>query len=307
MDKLLEMQTFVSVVDAKSFVGAAEVMGVSKAAVSRYVNDLETRLGVRLLHRTTRRLSLTDEGEVFYFRCKELLSAVEEAEAELDSRSGNARGLLRINVPVSFGIGHLGPLWGDFHQRHPDVQLDINLADRIVDIVEEGFDLAIRIASLPSSTLISRKLASTRILLCASPDYLATHGTPMHPSELSEHRIIAYSNLATRHDWQFKGPNGAVSVRVRPWLNTNNGDTCRAVALSHQGIILQPDFLVGGDLAAGSLVEVMPEYRSMELGIYAIYPTRKFVAPKVRALVDFLSETFSGELQKAQPDHLTRP
>ncbi|EON91381.1 LysR family transcriptional regulator [Marinobacter lipolyticus SM19] len=307
MDKLLEMQTFVSVVDAKSFVGAAEGMGVSKAAVSRYVNDLETRLGVRLLHRTTRRLSLTDEGEVFYFRCKELLSDVEEAEAELDSRSGNARGLLRINVPVSFGIGHLGPLWGEFHQRHPDVQLDINLADRIVDIVEEGFDLAIRIASLPSSTLISRNLASTRILLCASPDYLATHGTPWHPSELSEHRIIAYSNLATRHDWQFEGPHGAVSVRIRPWLNTNNGDTCRAVALSHQGIILQPDFLVGADLATGSLVEVMPEYRSMELGIYAIYPTRKFVAPKVRALVDFLSDKFSGGLQKAQPDHRTRP
>ncbi|MDX1599745.1 MAG: LysR family transcriptional regulator [Marinobacter sp.] len=305
MDKLLEMQTFVSVVDAKSFVGAAEMMGVSKAATSRYVNDLETRLGVRLLHRTTRRMSLTDEGEVFYFRCKELLSAVEEAEAELDSRSGNARGLLRINVPVSFGIGHLGPLWGEFHQQHPDVQLDINLADRIVDIVEEGFDLAIRIASLPSSTLISRRLASTRILLCASPDYLATHGTPEHPSELTEHRIIAYSNLATRHDWQFEGPTGAVSVRIRPWLNTNNGDTCRAVALSHQGIILQPDFLVGEDLAAGSLVEVMPEYRSMELGVYAIYPTRKFVAPKVRALVDFLSEKFSGGLQKAQPDHLT--
>ncbi len=307
MDKLLEMQTFVSVVDAKSFVGAAEVMGVSKAAASRYVNDLETRLGVRLLHRTTRRLSLTDEGEGFYFRCKELLSAVEEAEAELDSRSGNARGLLRINVPVSFGIGHLGPLWGEFHQRHPDVQLEISLADRIVDIVEEGFDLAIRIASLPSSTLISRRLASTRILLCASPDYLATHGTPAHPSELVEHRIIAYSNLATRHDWQFEGPNGAVSVRIRPWLNTNNGDTCRAVALSHQGIILQPDFLVGADLAAGSLVEVMPEYRSTELGIYAIYPTRKFVAPKVRALVDFLSEKFSGGLQQAQPDHRTRP
>lgn len=290
MDRFLEMKTFCTVVDAKSFVRAAEAMGVSKAAVSRYVNDLETRLGARLLHRTTRRLSLTDEGEVFYFRCRELLAGVDEAEAELDSRSGSVRGLVRLNVPVSFGIGHLALLWGEFHERHPEVRLSINLADRIVDIVEEGFDLAIRIATLPSSTLISRRIGSTRIVLCASPTYLETYGIPTHPSELADHKIIAYNNFATRHDWHFDGPEGEVSVRVKPWMDTNNGDTCRAAALSHQGIILQPDFLVGADLATDTLVEVMPDYRSLELGIYAVYPTRKFVTPKVRALVDFLGE-----------------
>ncbi|MEX0605551.1 MAG: LysR family transcriptional regulator [Marinobacter sp.] len=295
MDRFLEMKTFCTVVDAKSFVRAAEAMGVSKAAVSRYVNDLETRLGTRLLHRTTRRLSLTDEGEVFYFRCRELLAGVDEAESELDVRSGGVRGLVRLNVPVSFGIGHLAPLWGKFHERYPEVRLGINLADRIVDIVEEGFDLAIRIATLPSSTLISRRMGTTRVVLCASPVYLKTHGLPAHPAELADHKIIAYNNLATRHDWHFKSPEGEVSVRVKPWMDTNNGDTCRAAALSHQGIILQPDFLVGEDLAAGRLVEILPDHRSVELGIYAVYPTRKFVTPKVRALVDFLTEELDGE------------
>ncbi len=292
MDRLLEMQTFCAVVEASSFVAASEAMGMSKAAVSRYINELESRLGVRLLHRTTRRLSLTAEGEVFYVRCRELLAGVEEAEAELTSRTGVAKGVLRINAPVSFGILHLAPLWGEFHARYPDVELNIDLSDRLVDIVEEGFDLAIRIATLRNSTLVSRRLTSTRLVVCASPEYLKAHGTPARPEDLALHKVIAYSNLATGNDWHFEGPQGPVSTRVRPWMYANNGETCCAAAVAHQGVIHQPSFLVREDLAAGRLVELMPDYCSAELGVYAVYPTRKFVTPKVRALVDFLGAAF---------------
>jgi len=245
MDRFLEMQTLVAVVDAGSFVKAADSLGLSKAAVSRYVADLEARLGVRLLQRTTRRLSLTEAGQVFYTRSKELLAGVDEAEAELTSRSGAASGLLRINAPVTFGILHLAPLWGLFRSQYPDVALDLTLADRVVDLVEEGYDMAIRIATLPSSTLVSKRLASTRMLLCASPAYLAAHGTPLHPRELAGHAVIAYTYWAAKDEWHFDGPEGTVSVTTRPCIHANNGDTCRAAALAHQGIILQPSFLVG--------------------------------------------------------------
>ena len=293
MDRFLEMQTFAAVVDAGSFVKAAEALGLSKAAMSRHVGELETRLGVRLLQRTTRRLSLTEEGQVFYARSKELLAGVDEAEAEITSRSGAASGLLRINAPFTFGILHLAPLWGVFRSQYPQVALDVTLADRVVDLVDEGYDVAIRIATLPSSTLISKRLASTRMVLCASPQYLAAHGTPQHPAELAAHAVISYSYLATRDEWHFAGPQGPVSVKTQPCIHTNNGDTCRAAALAHQGIILQPDFLVGRDLASGTLVELMPAFRALELGIYAVYPTRKHVPPKVRALIDFLAAHFA--------------
>lgn len=295
MDRFLEMQTFCAVVDAGSFVKAAETLGFSRAAVSRYIADLEARLGVRLLHRTTRRLSLTEEGAVFNARCRELLSGVEEAEAEISSSSGAAAsGLLRVSAPVSFGILQLAPVWERFHDLHPLVRLDVTLSDHVVDVVEQGYDMAIRIATLPSSSLISKRLAGTRIVLCASPQYLEMHGTPSHPSELADHKVIGYSYWSTGDHWQFDGPDGPVSVTTKPWMYTNNGDTCRTLALAHKGVTLQPTFLIGKDLAAGRLVEILPEFRSIELGIYAIYPTRKHVAPKVRVLVDFLVQQFSG-------------
>jgi DNA-binding transcriptional LysR family regulator len=293
MDRFLEMQTFNAVVDAGSFVKAADALDLSKAAVSRYVVDMETRLGVRLLHRTTRKLSLTEEGQVFYARSKELLAELQEAEDEVTARSDAASGLLRINAPFTFGILHLAPLWGEFKALHPKVSLDVTLADRLVDLVEEGYDVAIRIAKLENSSLVSKRLATTRIVLCASPQYLAKHGTPRHPDELAKHAIISYSYLSTKDEWRFTGPEGPVSVKTNPCIHTNSGDTCRAAALSHQGVILQPTFLVGKDLADGSLVELMPEYQSAELGIYAVYPTRKHVSAKVRALIDFLSSHFA--------------
>ena len=293
MDRFLEMQTFNAVVDAGSFVKAAEALAMSKAAVSRYVVDMETRLGVRLLHRTTRRLSLTEEGQVFYGRSKELLAELTEAEDEISSRSHAASGLLRINAPFTFGVLHLAPLWGAFMAQNPKVTLDVTLADRLVDLVEEGYDMAIRIASLENSTLVSKRLASTRMVLCASPQYLALHGTPKDPSELAAHAVISYSYWSTRDEWHFTGPQGPVSVKTQPCIHTNSGDTCRAAALAHQGVILQPDFLVGPDLVAGTLIEVLPQFRSLELGIYAVYPTRKHVSAKVRALIDFLAAHFA--------------
>jgi DNA-binding transcriptional LysR family regulator len=289
MDKYQEMRVFAGVVDAGSFVAAGEALGMSKAAVSRHVSELEQRLRVRLMHRTTRRLSLTEEGEVFLARCRDILAAIDASEAELSSRTDIASGQLKISVPVSFGIRHLAPLWHDFLEAHPRVSLDVQLADRVIDLVDEGFDLAVRIARLPDSSLVSRQLAATRLVLCASPRYLKLHGKPKHPSELAQHEVLGYSLLAMADQWQFVGPEGPVSVKVRPRLWTNNGDTCVAAAVQGRGIQLQPTFLVAGELSAGTLVEVLPKYRSLELGIYAVYPTRKFVLPKVRALVDFLS------------------
>jgi DNA-binding transcriptional LysR family regulator len=235
---------------------------------------------------------LTDEGQIFYIRCAELLGNIDDAEAEITSRTGEASGPLKVNAPLSFGLTYLAPLWPKFMKLHPKVTLDVTLVDKVVDLVEEGFDLAVRIARLPSSSLISRKLTSTRVILCASPEYLRQRGAPTHPSELSQHDVVSYSLLATGESWEFTGPDGSVSVKVSPRMRTNSGDTCRAAALQHLGIILQPSFMVGTDLAAGTLVEVLPEYRSIELDVFAVYPSRKFLAPKVRLLVDFLVQEF---------------
>jgi DNA-binding transcriptional LysR family regulator len=292
MDRFLELRSFTEVVDAGSFVAAADQLGLSKAAISRHVAELEARLGVRLLHRTTRKLSLTPEGEVFHARARQLLADMAEAEAEVTSRSREAVGLVRLSVPVSFGIQHLAPVWGAFRERHPKVAVEVSLSDRVADLPEEGFDLAVRIARLESSSLVSRQLASTRMVLCASPGYLRRAGQPEHPSELAQHAVIAYSYWSERDEWEFEGPQGKVSVRTQPWLRTNNGDVCRGAALQHQGVILQPSFIVGADLAAGTLVELLPQYRSITLGIHAVYQSRKHLTPKVRLLIDFLADWF---------------
>jgi DNA-binding transcriptional LysR family regulator len=290
---LQQLASFVAVVNAGSFVGAADALGLSKAAVSRHVGDLEARLGVRLLHRTTRRLSLTDDGQRFHARAAELLAAAGELEAEATSSSGEATGLLRINAPLTFGNLHLAPLWSGFIAANPKVALDVTLNDRMVDLVEEGYDLAVRITRLANSQLVSRQLATTRIVLCASPGYLAAHGTPSHPHELAQHQIISYAYWTGGDDWRFTGPDGEARVRVQSRIHTNSGDTCRIAALHDQGVILQPDFIVGDDLRRGALVELMPAYRSIELGIHAVYASRKHLPVKTRRLVDFLVDAFA--------------
>jgi DNA-binding transcriptional LysR family regulator len=286
------MASFVAVVNAGSFVAAAEHAGLSKAAVSRHVGELESRLGVRLLHRTTRRLSMTAEGQAFYARAKELLAAIDEAESELTASGTDPSGLIRVNAPLTFGILHLASIWGRFATLYPKVSFEVVLNDRVSDLIEEGFDLGIRIASLPSSTLISRKLASTRMVLCASPHFVQKFGTPTAPRDLARLRAISYTYWSTHDEWQFSGPAGPVSVRINACIHTNNGDTCRAAALDHQGIILQPDFLIGEDLQRGTLIELLPQFHAIDLGVYAVYPSRKYLPLKLRRLIDFLAESF---------------
>jgi DNA-binding transcriptional LysR family regulator len=292
MDKFKEMQAFVAVVESGSFVKAADQLETSKAAVSRYIAQLEERLGVRLMQRTTRRLSLTDEGHAFFTHCKETLTLIQDAEEEIQNKRNSPTGLIRINAPLTFGVLHLAPLWGKFTALYPQVRLEVTLIDRVVDLVEEGYDLAVRVASLPSSTLISRQLASTSLVVCASPNYLKGKATPQHPRDLKDHSVISYSYLATGDEWVFQGPEGEVRVKTHSKIHTNNGDTCRSAALAHQGIILQPTFIVGHDIQRGDLVELLPQFKSVELGIYAVYPSRKLVSPRIRALVDFLIKEF---------------
>ena len=293
MDRALEMQVFCTVVDKGTFVGAAAPLEMSKAAISRYVSALEERLGARLLHRTTRKLSMTEEGRQFYHQAREVLALMDQAEEAVSSAAPEPSGVLRVNAPVSFGVLHLAPLWGAFMSAHPSVELDISLNDRLVDLVDEGFDAAIRIARMENSSLVGRRLAGTRMCLCASPDYLASHPPLRTLADLAEHGVIAYTNFATGNEWQFDGPDGRVSVRTRSSVRCNNGDTCRSIAIAGGGIALQPSFMVGEDLRSGALVEILPEYRSIELGIYVVYPTRKHLASKVRALISFLTERFA--------------
>lgn len=292
MDRALEMQVFCAVVDKGSFVGAVDALEMSKAAVSRHVNALEERLGVRLLQRTTRRLSLTEEGRVFYQQAREVLALMGEAESAVSSGNHEPAGVLRVNAPVSFGVLHLAPLWTAFLEQNPKIELDISLNDRQVDLVEEGYDVAVRIARLESSSLVGRRFASTRMRLCAAPSYIKSHAPVEVPQDLAEHRVIAYSNFSSGNEWSFTGPDGEHKVNTRSVIRCNNGDTCRSIALTAGGILLQPSFMVSEDLRRGDLVELLPEYRSVELGIYAVYPTRKHLASKVRAFINFLVEQF---------------
>jgi DNA-binding transcriptional LysR family regulator len=293
MDKFQEMKAFVAVVDSGSFVRAAEAINGSKAAVSRLVADLERRLSVRLLNRTTRKLSLTDDGKLFYIRCADLLNALDEAESELNMRTGEASGHLRVTAPVTFGNNLLAPLWGEFLAQHPKVSLDVSLSDRTADLVEEGLDLAVRISRAPHPVLIARQLATTRMVLCASPQYLQAHGTPARPEDVARHEVISYTYWSSRDEWEFVRADGVVeTVKTRPRLHANSGDTCVAAALRHRGIIMQPDFLLYDALRAGSLVRLLPDYQAVELGIYAVYASRRQLPLKLRYLIDFLVESF---------------
>jgi DNA-binding transcriptional LysR family regulator len=296
MDALRQIEAFVAVVRAGSYVKGAERQETSKAVLSRQVLELETRLGTRLLNRTTRRLSLTETGAAYFERCVQILDDLREADAAAGATTATARGRLRINAPLTFGNLHLAPLWGEFLKLHPAVELDITLTDRVVDLVEEGFDLAVRIAPtgrLPSSSLVARTIADDRIVLCASPGYLRGAPALTHPADLAAHAVMAYAWWSGGDSWQFSGADGATAdVTVRPRLRTNSGDTCRAAALADQGVIYQPAFLVGPDLRAGRLVELLSDWRGPTLDIHAVYPSRTHLSGKVRAMVDFLAQAF---------------
>lgn len=287
-NKLLEMMVFVAVVDCNSFVDASVKLNMSKQAVSRYIQALEDRLQVRLLQRTTRKMVITHEGQIFYLQAKAIINATTEAENSLTLDHASPQGILRVNVPVSFGILHLAPLWQKFINKYPKIELDITLSDRVVDLLEEGYDLAVRIGRLESSSLISRKLATTQIIAAASPDYIAKYGMPNDPDDLLNHKIVMYSQWAKKEQWHFYKDNAHYSVNLKANIYCNNGDTCRQIMLQGGGISLQPDFIIGKDIKIGRLVRVLLNYKVEDLNIYAVYPSRKLLPLRTRCLIDFL-------------------
>lgn len=288
---------FVRIVDSGTLSEAASQLSISTAAVSRGLSELEDSLGARLLHRSSRRLSLTESGSRYYARCRQILEDLAEADDLAADLSTGARGTLRINVAVSFGILRLAAIWKPFLDANPDLKLDVTLSDRIVDLLEEGYDFALRISDLPDSSVVARPLARTRLVLCASPGYLALHGSPESLSDLGRHRCLTYTYQTTRDEWVFTDATDQSTHRIviDPLMAANNGDVLRSAALSGVGIALQPTFLVGEDLASGDLVEVLPAFRSRSIKVYGIYPTRRHVPTKTRALLAFLHTVFGDD------------
>ncbi len=295
MDRFDALQTFIRVVDAGSFSLAAERMNTAKSAVSRRVADLEAHLGVRLLNRTTRSLSLTESGRTLYQRALRLVADLEEVEATLSTQATALKGSLRIAAPLSFGLLHLGPAINDFAARHPEVRLFIDFNDRIVDLVEEGFDLAVRIARLADSSLIARKLTPIREVVCASPGYLQRHGTPSTPRELEGHVCLRYTNIPDS-PWQYRAPDGSRgAVKLDAWLEANNGDYLRDAAIAGFGVIRQPTFIVYQAIEAGDLVPLLVDYAWSDINAYAFYPSARHLSRRVRAFVEFLQSRFGDE------------
>lgn len=295
MRRFEDMQTFVRVVEAGSISAAAERLGVAKSAVSRRLSDLEARLGVQLLRRTTRRLNLTDTGRGFYDRCQRILADLEEAEAAVSQAHATLRGRLRVAAPLSFGLRHLGPAITEFMQQHPQVDFDLDFNDRQVDLLAEDIDVAIRIARLEDSSLIARRLWSSRLVLCASPGYLQAHGTPSVPEDLAKHRALVYSNAPDPTLLILQDERGREHrLHVPERLRANNGDFLREVAVAGEGLLLSPSFIVHESLRNGELVRVLPAYRAGEVNAYAVYPQTRHLSQRVRAFVDFLAGRFAG-------------
>ncbi|HET8728488.1 MAG TPA: LysR family transcriptional regulator [Alphaproteobacteria bacterium] len=290
MDRLTAMATFVRIAELGSLSAAARADGVPKSSVSKQLAALEGHLGARLLNRTTRGLSLTEVGRAYLERCRVILDVVEEAEALTTSLHAEPRGMLRVNAPVSFGFLHLAPAVPEFIARHSGVEVDLVMNDRRVDLIEEGFDLAVRIGPLADSSMIARRLGAYRMVVCGSPDYLARRGEPAVPEELTTgHACLCYAGDGG-DGWRFLTPGGERVVRVRGPLRANNGDALRAAALGGLGLTQLPTFLVADDLANGALVAVLTGYEPDPLPVHALYPPGRHLSGKVRAFVDFLIE-----------------
>ena len=295
MDRLTEMEAFVQVVDRGGFTDAARKMGVSKSAVSKHVASLEARLAVRLLNRTTRRVIPTELGLAYYDRVRSVLAGAQEAEIMVTAMQATPSGSLRVSAPVSFGVSRLSAAVARFLAAYPEVDVNMVLDDRFVEVVAEGFDMAIRIGVLEDSSLRARKLAEARRVLAASPAYLAAMGAPRTLDDLGAHRLLHYSNAATGNFWRLRGPTGEERhIRVGGRLTANNGDSLMAAAEAGLGIAMLPSFIVGEAIAAGRLVEVLPNRAPDLVGVHALYPVGGFPPPKLRAFVDFLAEHFRG-------------
>ena len=295
MARLDEMEVFAAVVEAGGFSAAARSLCLSKSAVSKQIGRLEDRLGVRLLNRTTRRLSVTEAGTTFYAACRRVLDEAETAEQAVSNLAAAPRGLLKLNAPMSFGFLHLSSAIPAFHARFPQIIVEAAMNDRFVDLIEEGYDVALRIGDLRDSSLIARRIAPCRAVLCASPDYLDRRGRPQRPEDLAGHACLLYANNANPREWTLTGQGGRLSVVVDGPLVANNGDVLCAAAVGGMGITRLPTFIVGPHLRDGRLEVVLPTFPLPDQGIHAVYPHHRNLSVKVRVFVDFLAERFGPE------------
>ncbi len=302
MENLADIAVFVRVVERGSFTTAADDLGLSRAVVSKYISRLEERLGARLLHRTTRRLALTEAGATLFESSRGAIERIEEAEAAVARFQAAPRGRLRVSAPMSFGILHLGPAIAEFSREYPEIALDVHLDDRYVNLVAEGIDVAVRIGALTDSTLVARKIAMTRALACASPAYLGEHGAPAAPEDLAGHDCLIYSYLANANVWRFTARNGReIPVAVTGKLRINNGIVLAEAAIAGRGILVTPSFYVAPMLRDGRLQRLLADYRLPELGIYAVYPQKEHVPPKVRVFIDYLAARFGRKPEWEKP------
>ncbi|PIE16069.1 MAG: LysR family transcriptional regulator [Rhodobacterales bacterium] len=294
MDRLTEMEAFATVVDQGGFTDAARKMGISKSAVSKHVSSLEARLGARLLNRTTRRVSPTEIGLAYYDRARRVLNDAGEADALVTSMQSDPSGLLRISVATDFGVNHLSPVLGDFLQEYPDITVNMVLNNRYVELISEGFDLAVRIGELEDSTLRARKLTETTKRMVGSPEYFKKYGRPSKIDDLNEHKLLHYSNMSNGSVWKLTAPSGEKrQVRTAGWLSVNDGQSLLNAAISGLGIAYLPSFLYADAMAKGLVQEAIPDLPGETQGIYAVYPPGRFTQPKVRAFIDFLAQAFA--------------
>jgi len=293
MDKFADIEALVAVVEAGSFHAAGERLGVAKSMISRRVSQLERRLGSRLLHRTTRRLTLTDTGRNFYQRAALILAELDEAEQSVALEHGELRGVIKLAAPLTFGLRHLSGAITEFLDAHPAIELNLDLNDRTINLIEEGFDLAVRIGELQDSTLVARRLGVARAVTCASRAYLDRHGEPMHPDELRRHIGLQYTNLGYRQHWRYDTPDGGTlfaqpQIRIR----ANNGEALACAAVAGLGITTGPTFILGAYLKEGSLIRILKDYRRPAVGIYALYPPGRMLPRRIQVFSDFLAERF---------------
>lgn len=288
------MAIYARVVEKGSLAAAAEEFGISATMAGKHLKALEERLGGRLLNRTTRRQSLTELGRDYYERCKQILAEVEAADNTASQLQAVPRGVLRVNAPVSFGSQRLAPALADYLAAHPQVDVDLALNDRVVDLVDEGFEAAIRVGPLGDSGLVARPLAPYRVLICASPAYLQQHGVPAQPKDLSAHNCLGFAYWSTRDKWKLTGPAGIETVSIKGRLQANNGQALRMAALRGLGIIMQPEVLLAEDLAAGRLTRVLPEYEAPARPMHLVYLPDRRPTPKLRSFIDFVLARFSA-------------
>jgi DNA-binding transcriptional LysR family regulator len=297
MDRLTSLTAFVRVVDSGGFSAAGRRLNMSTTMVSNHVQALEDRLGARLLHRTTRKVSLTEVGKAYYDRCTQILADLEQADDVAGALQSTPRGTLRIYTATHI-VPFLSPVVAGFLSSYPDVKVDLTMGERAIDLIDEGFDIAVRLTPPPDSSLIVRSLATWRHVLCCSHDYLEKHGRPQQLSELSGHNCVRHAMYPYADEWQFTDRKGApASVRVSGNLITNSGETLRMAALQGVGICLAAGFLVHDDLESGRLVRLLSEYRPVELSMNAVYPHRHHLSAKVRTFIDLLAQ-HSSEQQK---------